>query len=96
MRRRAMYALLVQVEIDTTRVDEAIKFVREFTVRVISKAPGFVSGTWMRSNDGTHGCNLILFEDENAAKAAADRAAEVPPAGVPARFVEIFEVMALA
>ena len=94
-----MHGLLVQLEIDTAvPADEAIKFLREVAVPMISKAPGFVSGTWMRSKDGAHTRSLMLYETEEAADAAASRAAEGPPPGAPTKFVsaEVFEVMAQA
>ena len=93
-----MHALLVELEIDTARSDQAIKFLTDVAVPMISKGEGFVSGTWMRSEDGAHTRSLMLYENEQAAKAAADRAAEGPPPGAPTRFVsaQIFEVMAQA
>jgi hypothetical protein len=95
-----MHALLVELEldIDPARADEAIKFLNESVVPMIRRGAGFVSGTWMRSMDGTRARSLILYEDEEAANAAAGRAAEGPPPGAPTRFVsaEVFEVMARA
>jgi hypothetical protein len=95
-----VHALLVELElkVDPARADEAIKFLRETVVPMISQGAGFVSGTWMRSEDGTRTRSLILYEDKEAAKAAAGRAAEGPPPGAPTRFVsaEVFEVMAQA
>ena len=93
-----MHALLVQLEIDPARADEAARFLQKFAVPMISQGAGFVSGTWMRSQDGRHTRSLILYESEQAAKAAATRAAEGPPPGAPTKFVsaEVFEVMAQA
>jgi hypothetical protein len=42
---------------------------------MIRQGAGFVSGTWMRSQDGRHTRSLILYENQEAAKAAATRAA---------------------
>jgi hypothetical protein len=41
---------------------------------------------------------LIIYEDQAAAEAAADRARQGPPPGAPTRFVsaEVFEVVAQA
>ena len=93
-----MHALLVQLEIDPARSDEAMKFLHEVAVPMIRQGAGFVSGTWMRSQDGRHTRSLILYESEQTAKAAATRAAEGPPPGAPTKFVsgEVFEVMAQA
>jgi hypothetical protein len=64
----------------------------------VKQAPGFVSGTWMRSEDRTRGQGLILCESEETAKAVAARAATGLPPGSPATFVsaEVFEVLAQA
>ena len=93
-----MHALLVELEIDTARSDEAIKFLKNVAVPMISQGEGFVSGTWLRSEDGAHTRSLMLYESEEAAKTAASRASEGPPPGAPTRFVsaEVFEVMAQA
>jgi hypothetical protein len=50
---------------------------------MVKQAAGFVSGTWARSEDGTHGQSLLLFESQEAAKAAVERAAAGPPPGAP-------------
>ena len=93
-----MHAVVVTVEIDTGRTDEAIRLLNTFTVPTVKQAPGFVSGTWVRSVDGAHGQSLILFESEDAANAGARRAAEGPPPGAPVRFLsaDVFEVLARA
>jgi hypothetical protein len=83
---------------DPARADEAIKFLHEVAVPMIRQGAGFVSGTWMRSEDGLHTRSLILYESQQVANAAATRAAEGPPPGAPTKFVsaEVFEVMAQA
>jgi hypothetical protein len=93
-----MYAVLGKVDIDSSRADEAADLLNNHTVPMVKQAPGFVSGTWARSADGTHGRSLIVFESEEAAKAAAERAPTGPPPGGPVTFVsaEVFEVLAQA
>ena len=93
-----MHGLLVELEIEADRAEEAITLLHDVVVPMITQGPGFVSGTWMRSADGLHTRSLILYEDEAAARAAAERAGQGPPAGAPTRFVsaEVFEVMAQA
>jgi hypothetical protein len=94
----AMHAVFGRVEIDSSRADEARELLDNFTLPMVKQAPGFVSGTWARSQDGTRGQSLILFESEETAKAAAERAATGPPPGAPVTFVsaEVFEVLAQA
>ena len=40
------------------------------------KRPGFVAGYWVRLEGGDEGNSLIVFESEDAARAAADRLRE--------------------
>ena len=93
-----MHGLVVRLQIDTARAEDAVKLLHEFVVPTVKQGAGFVSGTWMRSEDGTGTCSVLLYEDEEVAKAAAGRAAEAPPSGAPTTFVsaEVFEVMAQA
>jgi len=93
-----MHGLVVELEIDRDRADEAIAYLHDVAVPMITQGAGFVSGTWMRSLDGGGTRSVMLYEDERAANAAADRARQGPPLGAPTRFVsaEVFEVMAQA
>jgi hypothetical protein len=93
-----MYGLLVELEVDPAQAEQAIDFLREVAVPMIKQGPGFVRGTWMRSLDGARTRSLILYDDQQAANEAADRARQGPPPGAPTRFVsaEVFEVMAQA
>jgi hypothetical protein len=93
-----MHAVLGTVEIDANRADEAHELLNSFTVPNAKQAPGFISGTWCRSADGTRAHSLVLFESEATAKAAAERLAQGPPPGAPVRVVsaDVFEVLAQA
>ena len=93
-----MHAVVVSVEIDAERADEARELLDSFTIPMAKGVPGFVSGTWMRSADGTKGRGVLIFESEDGANALASRAAQGPPAGAPVKFVsaEPFEVLAQA
>ena len=93
-----MHAVIGTVEIDAGRADEAAQLLASFAVPNAQQAPGFVSGTWCRSADGTRGHSVVLFDSEATARAAAERAAQGPPPGAPVRFVsaDVFEVLAQA
>jgi hypothetical protein len=93
-----MYGLVVELEIDMSQADRAVEFLHQVAVPTIKQGPGFVSGTWMRSRDGSRTRSVILFEDEKSAEAAEERARQGPLPGAPTRFVsaEVFEVMAQA
>ncbi len=92
-----MHAVVVNVDIDPARGDEARQFLHTVVVPGSIQWPGFVSGTWGRSVEGTHGVGMILFETEAAARNAAEQAVERPP-GAPLEIVsaEVFEVQAQA
>ena len=93
-----MYALMVELRIQSERADEAERQLHDFALPMIRQAEGFVAGTWIRSLDGVRGRSLILFETQESAAAAAKRAAQGPPPGSPTEFVsaEVFEVLAQA
>src|SRR6185312_15231665 len=59
-RRCAMHAVLVKVSIDDA-VD-SVKELKETVVPRISRAPGFVAGYWTRSDDGSNGRSMLVFE----------------------------------
>jgi hypothetical protein len=93
-----MHAVVVTVEIDAKRVDEARELLDTFTIPMAKGMPGFISGTWMRTADGTSGRGVIVLDSEDTANALASRASQGPPEGAPVRFVsaEVFEVLAQA
>ena len=43
-----MHGLLVELEIEAGRAEEAIVFLNNVAVPMIKQGAGFVSGTWMR------------------------------------------------
>jgi hypothetical protein len=94
-----MHGVIGMVEIDASRADEAEAALNGVVVPQAKQAPGFVSGTWLRSPDGTRGISVLLFESEDAAKALAERMRqEGPPPGVPVKVasVEVCTVLAQA
>ena len=93
-----MYGLVVELEIAEAQGERAIEFLHNVALPMITQGAGFVSGTWMRSRDGHRTRSVIIYEDEQAAEAASERARQGPPPGAPTRFVsaEVFEVMAQA
>jgi|SoiMetStandDraft_2_1073263.scaffolds.fasta_scaffold492443_2 hypothetical protein len=92
-----MHAVVGQVEI-TGQASEAQKVLDEFVVPNAKALAGFRGGTWARAVDAGTGHSLLLFDTEEAARAAAARIAEGPPAGAPVRFVSttVCEVVAQA
>ncbi|HEY3240704.1 MAG TPA: antibiotic biosynthesis monooxygenase [Acidimicrobiia bacterium] len=74
-----MYGVVGEVKIDPARQDEAEKLLHEMVVPMVKSAPGLVAAYWLRSDDGTSGTSLILFESEDAAR----KAIENQPAALP-------------
>jgi hypothetical protein len=89
-----MYAVLVNVSINDGGSPE--EELRETVVPRISSAPGFVAGYWTRSEDGSNGRSMIVFESHEAAKAAAERIGPNVPQGVTFESAEVREVIASA
>ena len=93
-----MHALVITVGIDPDKADEATAMLHNQVVPDVKATPGFVSGTWARSADGTNGHSVVLFENEEAAKAALAQAKQGPPPGAPVKmlYAELYEVLAQA
>jgi hypothetical protein len=66
-----MHAVVVKVSVKEG--PEATEFLRERVVPAVSQAPGFVAGYWVRLEGGDEGNSVIVFESEDAARAAADQ-----------------------
>jgi hypothetical protein len=67
-----MHAVLTSVTIKDQGAAEG--YLREQVVPNVKQAPGFVAGYWVR--DGGVGRGVIVFESEDAARAASDRISE--------------------
>ena len=89
-----MHAVLVKVSINDGASSE--KELKETVVPRISRAPGFVAGFWTRSDDGSNGRSMLVFESEDAARAAAERIGSNVPQGVTFESAEVREVVASA
>jgi hypothetical protein len=89
-----MHAVVVRVSISDQ--ESAQKGLTEMVVPRVSKAPGFVAGYWTRADDGSNGLSMIVFESEDAARAAAERIGTNVPDGVTFEGAEIREVAASA
>jgi hypothetical protein len=89
-----MHAVVVRVSIND--VETAQKGLEEVVVPRVSEAPGFVAGYWTRSDDGSNGQSMLVFESEDAARAVADRLGTDVPEGVTVDGAEVREVVASA
>ena len=87
-----MHAVVVRVTLNDE--ETATKLLHEQVVPEVSKAPGFVAGYWTRK-DNT-GQSMLIFESEDAARAASERIESPDPDAVTLEGVELREVVANA
>ena len=91
-----MHAVVVKVSVQDG--PSATKVLREEIVPRVSQAPGFVAGYWVRLEGGDEGNSVIVFESEDAARAAAERIRENTETnpGVTLNDITVGEVVASA
>ena len=91
-----MHAVVVKVSI--TDGPAATEYLRGTIVPSVSQAPGFVAGYWVRLEGGDEGNSVVVFESEEAARAAAARIGEDTGSnpGVTLNDVTVGEVVANA
>jgi quinol monooxygenase YgiN len=90
-----MHALVVSVTIEPGHDEEAQAQLESNVLPMVKQSPGVVSGYWMRSSDGQHGSSVVLFENEEAARAAADMVPNTPrPDFITFDSIEVREVVA--
>jgi hypothetical protein len=87
-----MNAVVVNVTIHD--VDAATAALRDQVIPQVSGTPGFVAGYWV-GLDGGRGTSIVVFESEDAARAAAAQA-QAPGNFVTFDSVEVGEVVANA
>jgi hypothetical protein len=87
-----MHAVVVNVTIND--VDAATTALHDQVVPQVSQAPGFVAGYWVGLDEG-RGTSIVVFESEDAARAAASQA-QAPGNFVTFDKVEVGEVVAKA
>jgi hypothetical protein len=90
-RRATMHAVLVSVTINDG--EAATKHLRGEIVPRVKQAPGFVAGYWVRAENGDQGRGTIVFESEDAARAAAERIQQDPGDAVTLDAVVVGEVV---
>jgi hypothetical protein len=89
-----MHAIVVKVAIKDA--EGAQKALEEQVLPRIKQAPGFVAGYWTRSDDRSNGQSMIVFESEDAARAAHDQIRANFPDEVTLESAEVREVVASA
>ena len=89
-----MHAVVASVSIEPGRAEEATEHLQSTVVPRVKEVPGVVSGYWTRSSDGEHGTAMVVFETEDAARAAADQVPNMAPEYVHFDSIEVREVVA--
>jgi hypothetical protein len=87
-----MHAVVIRVTIKDP--EGATATLREDVVPRVAQAPGFVAGYWTRKDDS--GLSMVVFESEDAARAASEQIPSAIPDDVNLEDVEVREVVANA
>ena len=85
-----MHAVVVMVTVNDP--EAATKNLREVVVPGVQQAPGVVAGYWTRKDD--KGIAMVVFDSEDAAKAASERIPSMAAGEVTVDSVEVREVVA--
>jgi hypothetical protein len=88
-----MHAVVTQVTIED--FESARANLHEQVVPRASQAPGFVAGYWTRLADD-RGIGIMVFESEDAAKAAQEQVRSAPRVGASVADLQVAEVVAHA
>jgi hypothetical protein len=94
-----MHGVIVQVKVHSDQEEVARKMLREVVVPQAKSLAGFAGGTWLRALESDAGRGVLLFESEEAARAAvAEIRSQGPPPGAPVTMeaIEAYEVLAQA
>jgi hypothetical protein len=86
-----MHAVLVNVTIKDGQ--EATQYLRDEIVPRVKQAPGFVAGYWVRVENGDQGRGTIVFDSEDAARAAAEHIQQDPGGAATLDTVAVGEVV---
>lgn len=89
-----MHAVVVRETADREAIDGSGAHLTSNVVPRIREAPGVVTAFWM--TDGSGGTlNVLVFEDEDAARAASERVRNAPrPGFMTLESVELYRVLA--
>jgi hypothetical protein len=86
-----MHAVFVRATLSDP--EGSLQTLREEVVPRVSQSPGLVAGYWLRP-EPNQGRSLVVFESEEAARAAAERVRALAPETVTIDSVDVVEVVA--
>ena len=85
-----MFGVIIEVQVDPSREDEARRLVREMIVPKAKAHPGFAAGYWLRALDADTLTSVHLHDTrENADATAALIQSEGAPPGAPVTLVSV-------
>lgn len=91
-----MFAVVVREAGDAAQIDGSASMVTANVAPRVRQAPGFVSALWMSDGAGRT-LNVLVFESEDAARAALEPARTSPrPPFMRLEAVDLFQVLASA
>lgn len=67
-----MCTLVVRMTLDPARLDDVDRHLEQDVAPWARRQAGFRTGRWLRSADGKQGMGVMVFESEQAARAAAE------------------------
>ena len=91
-----MHAVVVTVRIAEGKRAEAEEILKGMVLPQAKGEPGFVSGTWLSTEDGTTGHSLVLFETKEQAEAASKNVSPPPGAPITVAYNQVYEVVVQA
>lgn len=92
-----MYGIIIDVNVDPTREEEARNMLNSMVVPTAKTHQGIVAGYWLRALEGTTLRSIQLYDIEANANATAERIrSQDPPPGAPVTLVSVstYEVIA--
>jgi hypothetical protein len=90
-----MFGVVVKVELpEGGTIEQGRKQLNEQVIPQVKASPGFIAGYWLSPPTGREGLSVVLYEDEQSARAAAANIEPPPP--VKLLNVEVREVAASA
>jgi hypothetical protein len=77
------HALVSHVNLEGRKPEDLERLLNEQVIPRVKQLPGFQRGVWLRSEDGSKGMGIVVFDSEANATSARDGLDGVRPADAP-------------
>ncbi len=77
------HALVTQVSLEGRRPEDAERMLTDRLIPAVKQLSGFQRGVWLRSEDGSTGLGIVVFDSEQDAQSARDSMDTMRPADAP-------------